>query len=64
MCECQVHEAVFVEVERDDAHGRRREGGVPRFGLPKRSFARICQHDGGAPPSSEDQIDSSIIVQI
>ena len=64
MGESQIHEAVFVEVECDHARRRRREGGVPRFGLAERPFPGIQKHHGRALPASKDQIDRAIVVQI
>ena len=62
MRECQIHEAVFVEVECNNTGrclGKRR---IPGLRLTERPFARICEDGGGAPPPGKNQIDSAIIV--
>src|SRR2546430_1755577 len=64
MCECQVHEAVFVEVECDDARGIRLESRVPGLRRSERSFAWIRVDGRGRTRTGEHKIDRSIVIQI
>src|SRR5262249_1442662 len=64
MCERQIHEAVLVEVERDDAHRIGREGRVPRLRTPKWSFARIGEYCCGFMQTRDDEVDCTIIIYI
>src|SRR5690349_1775707 len=64
MGECQIHEAVFVEVECNNTGRCFWKRRIPWFRLTEGPFARICEDGSGAPPPGKNQIDSAIIVQI
>src|SRR5262245_28716064 len=64
MRESQIHPAVFVVIQRDDARGRSGKGGLPHFKRTKRTFAIVQECGGRVAPTGEDEIDGAIVVEI
>ncbi len=60
--ERQIHPAVLVEVERDDAAGGRRRGRAERVQLLERAFARVEQDRRLL--AGQHEVDGAIVVQV